>query len=388
MSSHGNALARDFRAAVDGRRIERQIDRRHGGDIDLWAQSNGFEAEEMLDFSASINPLGPPPAARKAFNKSYREISRYPDPYGEELKAALAERHGLRASEVLLGNGSTQLIYLLCAALRPRNALIVGPAFAEYANALTLCGATVRRFALSADDGFHFSTTRLVAAWDKDCDLVVLTTPNSATGRLIPKADLENIARIASTRKSFLVIDEAFIDFIEAESVKLLVRDNPYLIVLRSLTKYYALPGLRLGYLLAGTGLAARLAIYQEPWSVNAPALNVALACLADAAFEPRTARWLGRERTFLTRRLGTLAGFRLFPSQANFFLVKIDGSGRDALQLRSFLARRKILIRTCDSFAELGPEYFRIAVKRRRDNLRLVQALAEWSASKERIAS
>jgi threonine-phosphate decarboxylase len=388
MPGHGDALACDFRAAVDHHRVELDVDRKHGGDVDAWAQSAGFEAAEMIDFSASINPLGPPPAARRAFLKSYGEISRYPDPYGKQLKAALAERHGLSPSEVLLGNGSTQLVYLLCATLRPRSALIVGPAFAEYANALTLCGATVGRLSLSADDGFKFSTPRFIAAWDKDCDLVVLTTPNSVTGRLIPKADLENIARIASKRKCFLVVDEAFIDFAETESVKLLVRHNPYLIVLRSLTKYYALPGLRLGYLLAATGLAARLAIYQEPWSVNAPALKVALACLNDGAFGTRTNRWLGRERTFLTRRLAAVTGFSPFPSEANFLLVNLDPTGPDALHLRSFLARRKILIRACDSFAELGARYFRVAVKRRRDDLRLLAALAEWSASKERIPS
>lgn len=388
MPGHSDALACDFRARFDGHRVEPQVDRKHGGDVDALAQSAGFEAAEMIDFSASINPFGPPPAARGAFLKSYGAISRYPDPYGEKLKAALAERHGLSPSEVLLGNGSTQLIYLLCAALRPRSALIVGPAFAEYANALTLCGTAVRQFALSADDGFQFSTPRLITAWDKDCDLVVLTTPNSVTGRLIPKADLESIARIASTRKCFLVVDEAFIDFTEAESVKLLVRHNPYLIVLRSLTKYYALPGLRLGYLFAETGLAARLAIYQEPWSVNAPALKVALACLDDASFGTKTARWLSREGPFLARRLAALSGFRPFPSQANFLLVNLDLTGPDALHLRSFLARRKILIRACDSFAELGARYFRVAVKRRPDNLQLLAALAEWSASKERIPS
>ena len=335
----------------------------------------------MIDFSASINPLGPPRAARKAFVESYNHISRYPEPYGERLKAALAERHGLSASEVLLGNGSTQLIYLLCAALRPQRALIVGPAFGEYANALRLGGAEICQFALSADDGFHFSIKRLMAAWDKDCDVVVLTTPNSVTGRLIPQTDLENIARLASTRRCFLVVDETFIDFIETESIKFLVRQNPHLIVLRSLTKYYALPGLRLGYLLAESGLLARIAGYQEPWSVNAPALNVALACLKAPGFATKTARWLRSERPFLMRRLAALPGLRPFSSEANFLLVKLAPSLPDSLQLRSFLARRKVLIRPCDSFIELGPRYFRVAIKQRRDNLRLLAALAEWSA-------
>ena len=143
MSGHGDSLARDFRPAGDRARLAPRLDRTHGGNVDAWASSAGVEVGELLDFSASINALGPPSSAREAFVESYAEILCYPDPYGDKLKEALAERHGLSPAEVLIGNGSTQLIYLLCAALRPRNALIVGPAFSEYANALTLIGAKV-----------------------------------------------------------------------------------------------------------------------------------------------------------------------------------------------------------------------------------------------------
>jgi threonine-phosphate decarboxylase len=382
MSGHGDSLARDFRLAVDGPRLKPRLDRMHGGDVDAWALSTGIEAGQVLDFSASINPLGPPPSARKAFIKSYGEISRYPDPYGEKLKEALAEHHGMSSSEVLLANGSTQLIYLLCAALRPRKALVVGPAFSEYANALALGGADIRRFTPRADDGFQFSLQQFMAAWDKDCEIVFLPRPNSVTGQLIPKTETESIAHVALTRKSIVVIDEAFIDFVEKDSIKTLLRQNPYLIVLRSLTKYYALPGLRLGYLLGEARRVAQLAVYQEPWSVNAPALSVALTCLKDGRFTNKTERWLKEERKFLSERLKAIEGLHPFASQTNFLLVKIDRNDIDALQLRSFLSRKKILIRACDSFAGLGAEYFRVAVKRRRDNLRLLAALREWTAS------
>lgn len=381
MSGHSDALARDFRFAVDGARLEPRLDRIHGGDVDAWARSSGIEAGEILDFSASINPLGPPSSARKAFIKSYGEISRYPDPYGEKLKEALAEHHGMSSSEVLLGNGSTQLIYLLCAVLRPRQALVVGPAFSEYANALALGGANIRRFTLSADDGFQFPMSQFMAAWDRDCDIVFLPRPNSVTGQLVSRVEIEKIADAALARKSFVVVDEAFIDFVEAESVKTMVRQNPYLIVLRSLTKYYALPGLRLGYLLAETSNVALLGAYQEPWSINGPALSVALACLRDSSFTTKTNHWLEEERAFLSESMAALVGFHPFPSRTNFLLIKMGRNGIDALQLRSFLLGRKILIRSCDSFAGLGADYFRVAVKRRKNNLRLLAALKEWTA-------
>ena len=381
MPGHGDSFARDFRAAVDIALAPR-LDRTHGGDVGALAHSAGIEAGEILDFSASINPLGPPASARKAFVKSYGEISRYPGPYGKKLKEALAERHGMSPAEVLVGNGSTQLIYLLCAALRPRTALVVGPAFSEYANALRLGGANISQFTLNPDDAFQFSMPRFMAAWDKDCDIVILATPNSVTGRLIPRAEIETIARVAVRRKSFVLVDEAFIDFVEKESVETLVRQNPYLIVLRSLTKYYALPGLRLGYLFGETRRVAQLASYQEPWSVNAPALSVAIACLGDGSFTMKTEHWLADERKFLLDRLTAIKELHPFASQANFLLVKIDRADFDALQLRSFLSTKKILIRACDTFAGLGVNYFRVAVKRRKDNLRLLAALRERLSS------
>jgi threonine-phosphate decarboxylase len=380
MSGHGDSLARDFRPTGDRARLAPHLDRTHGGNVDAWARSSGVEVGELLDFSASINPLGPPSSARVAFAESYAEILRYPDPYGDKLKEALAERHGMSPTEVLLGNGSTQIIYLLCAALRPRNALIVGPAFSEYANALTLIGAKVASFNLSADNGFQFSTKRLSAAWDKDCDIVFLATPNSVTGQMIPKVEIKKVAHIALARKTIVVIDEAFVDFAETESIKALVRRNPYLIVLRSLTKYYALPGLRLGYLLGETGKVAELAAYQEPWSINGPALNVALACLKDSIFATKTERWLERERKFLFERLTALAGLHPLASRTNFLLVKIERSHGDALRLRSFLLQKNILIRACDTFG-LGVNYFRIAIKQRKDNQRLLAALTEWTS-------
>lgn len=380
MSGHGYSLARDICADLDGPIVGYALDREHGGDVYAWAQKARIDPAEIIDFSASINPLGPPASARKAFQESYNEVSRYPDPYGEELKKALAKRHGMKPTEILVGNGSTQLVYLLCFALRPRKALVVGPAFSEHANALTLAGAKVRFLPLTANGDFRFSTEDFMAAWGKADDMAFLTTPNSVTGRLIPRAEIEKIARIALLKKRFLVIDEAFIDFVEEESVKQLIWDNPYVIILRSLTKYYALPGLRLGYLLAHSRRVAQFAAYLEPWSVNGPAQKVALACLADARFRLNTERWLHRERSYLAQALIALKRFQPYPSNANFLLVRIANNA-SAVGLHSFLLNKKILIRACNSFAGLGSDHFRVAVKRRKDNRLLLEALTEWTA-------
>ena len=357
------------------------IDRTHGGDVERWAEHAGCESCQIVDFSASINPLGPPRGARRAFVQSYGELIRYPDPYGEKLRAALAEHHGIDPAAVLLGNGSTQLIYLVCSALRPRAALIVTPAFSEYTNALSLAGATIRTFPLSAAENFRFALKAFLKTWEQGCDLVFLARPNSVTGQLIAKSEIETIADAALINKTAVVVDEAFIDFAEAESIKRLVRGNPYFFVLRSLTKFYGIPGLRLGYLLGDASSIELLSAYQEPWSVNGPALNVARACLNEMGFAASTQRWLESEKKFLTARLHSLRGLRPFESKANFLLMRIERPGADARVLRTFLLQRRMLIRVCDSFG-LGVSYFRVAIRRRQENRRLVAALTQWLES------
>jgi threonine-phosphate decarboxylase len=380
MSGHGHSIARDIRADIDGPIVGYPLDREHGGDVYAWARQARADPESLVDFSASINPLGPPASGRKAFQKSYSDVKRYPEPYCEQLKEALAKHHGMKPAEILVGNGSTQLIYLLCFALRPRKALVVGPAFSEPANALMLAGTRVSFLSLTRDLDFKFSTEDFMAAWEKAPQLAFLTTPNSVTGRLIPSAEIEEIARIALLKRRFLVIDEAFIDFVEAESVKHLIRNNPYVIILRSLTKYYALPGLRLGYLLAHSRRTTQFAAYLEPWSVNGPAQKVALACLADRNFGLKTERWLRQERDFLAQGLIALKHFQPYTSSANFLLVRIANNA-SAAGLRSFFLHRNILIRACDSFTGIGSDHFRVAVRQRKDNRLLLEALKEWMA-------
>lgn len=322
--------------------------------------------------------------ARKAFFKSFNEISRYPDVEGQELKAVLARHHGVKAEEVLLGNGSTQLIQLLCRALMPRKALVVVPAFSEYDNALKLVRAEIQSYFLLPKHEFRLPLQEFINGWDHGLEIIFLSNPNSVTGLVIPRKEMEEINRLVLKRRVFLVVDEAFMDFIEHESVKDWIRENPYLIVLRSLTKYYALPGLRIGYLLAQSRTVNLLGLHQEPWSVNTPAHRVALACLDDATFRPKTSRWLEREKVFLLNALARLKGLCPFPSQVNFILVRLEGVKTDALALRHFLILRRTLIRACDSFLGLGCNYFRVAVRMRRDNANLIKGIKVFSHSSD----
>lgn len=335
-----------------------------------------MEAGEILDFSASVNPLGPPLSARRAFFKSFDELSCYPDSDAGEARAAIARQCRLESREVLLGSGSTQLIYLLCRALRPRKALVVHPAFSEYANGLKLVGAEIYSYSLSAQDNFEFSLSKFTQTLQENPNMIFLANPNSATGRVIPRAKVEAVARMARKKEIFLVVDEAFIDFVGADSVQDLIRENPYLIVLNSPGKYYALPGLRLGYLSAARRTIDRLRLHQEPWSVNTPAQRVLSACFNDANFKRKTKRWLEREREFLLGGLSRIRWLHPYESQTNFLLVRLERGS--ALRLHALLLKRKMLIRVCDSFAGLGADYFRVAIRSREVNRRLLEALEE----------
>lgn len=261
-----------------------------------------------------------------------------------------------------------------------RAALVLGPAFSEYANALSLSGAKVRLLSLDATNDFQFSSEAFLRAW-ADNDIAVITTPNSVTGRLIPRGDVVELARFARMNEKLLVVDETFIDFVETQSIKALVHDNPFLIVVRSLTKYYGLAGLRVGYLISCLRRIQSLTDHLEPWSVNAPALEVAAACVKDASFRSRTECWLKREKDFASRGLKALKPLQPHDSVTNFLLVRIDTAHGDAPELRSFLLGKHLLIRCCDTFAGLGARYFRIAVRRRKENQLLLDALTEWRA-------
>ena len=288
----------------------------------------------------------------------------------------------MKTAEVLLGNGSTQLIYLLCRALKPRKALIIRPAFSEYGNALKLGGTEIRSYFLLPQYEFKLPLHDFIEGCARGLEMIFLSNPNSATGQIIPRKEMAEIARFCFKKNIFLVVDEAFMDFVERESVKDLIWENPYLIVLRSLTKYYSLPGLRIGYLLAQSRIVDLLGLHQEPWSVNLPVQKVALACLGDAPFRLKISKWLERERAFLFSALAKMKGLYPFPSQANFILVRLECTKSNAMDLQRFLLQRSVLIRSCDSFSALGENYFRVAVHLRRSSQLLLKGLKAYVKS------
>ncbi|KIH76341.1 L-threonine O-3-phosphate decarboxylase [Geoalkalibacter ferrihydriticus] len=346
----------------------------HGGNVLQTARELGLEPEALRDFSASINPLGTPDEVMAAIRASLEQIQHYPEIDGASLIQALAEHHQMAPGHFVPGSGSTELIYLLPRVLRPRRALLLAPCFSEYARSLAQIGCSVDYHLLSAEDNFLFDPLSLLHQIRPETDLIVLANPGNPAGTaLAPQALLELAAGIRE--QALLLVDEAFVDFCPDHSLLPHLKHCDNVLVLRSFTKFYAMPGLRAGYLAGAPHTLARLAQAREPWTLSTPALAAARACLGAADFRRHTLRVIPQWRGQLQKGLQEL-GWRVFPGEANYLLAHLPPGSTKAPQLAATLRAQGILVRDCSNFVGLDETYVRVAVRRPEDNQRLLHAL------------
>ncbi len=336
----------------------------HGGDVRRLAQTMGRPERELLDFSANINPLGPPEWLRPLISSHLSMLQHYPDPHCCALVEAAAERYGVDRAEVIAGNGSTELLYLLARVAQKSHALIPVPSYGDYAKAAMQVGMKIQ----TLPSGDTLPENSLTAD-----TVVFLGQPNNPTGTLFPAETLRTLA--ANHPSTLFVVDEAFGDFVEGFDS--LTRRRPAnVIVLLSLTKIFAIPGLRTGCAVGNPDLIQRLLELQPPWSVNTLAQAVSSAALRDHEYVKRTREYVTRERARLFTGLGAVSGVTVHPGQANFLLVRLDRAGMDAPALAERMLAHGIAIRTCTSFQGMDARYFRVAVRTAEENERLLQAL------------
>ncbi len=361
----------------------------HGGNLAWAAALAGCSPDAILDFSASINPLGPPESALLAIQAHLADLKVYPDPNYQNLRARLARIHDVPPEWILPGNGSAELLTWAGRDLSQfETTYLVTPAFGDYIRALNTFSTNIVKCPL------------VNAEWDSQVELgkegngqwleklpipdflpmgnddraLLLNNPHNPTGVLF----LRETILPTLDRFGLVVVDEAFMDFLPAEkeqSLISLVQEYPNLVILRSLTKFYSLPGLRLGYAIAHPDRLQRWQQWRDPWPVNVLAAAAACAVLEDRAFEQQTRYWLEEARNQLFVGLSQLPGLHPFPSAANFLLVQSSRSS--SLIQEKLLKQSQILIRDCLSFPELGDRYFRVAVRLFSENQRLLEGLA-----------
>ena len=355
----------------------------HGGNIYEIAQRFSLDPNKITDFSTSINPLGISKKAEKKIKESFSAILRYPDTDCSELTRALAQFHGLAEDQILAGAGSTEFIYAIARVLKIQRALVVTPAFSEYENALESCPAAadcaVHYFETREEDGFELNVEGLLFTLTRGYDALYLGNPNNPTGILTEREELKKILAQAEREKISFILDEGFIDFEEEESLKKEAATSSRLILLRSLTKFFALPGLRVGYMISNPEVIEKFRQEKEPWSVNALAQIAAVESLRDTGYRSRTNQFIQQERDHLIHGLRSIPGFIPYPGAANYLFVQLHPSlNLTAAELQEKLLLRGILIRDCNSFHHIGPYFFRIAVRRRRENSLLLKALRQ----------
>jgi threonine-phosphate decarboxylase len=315
----------------------------HCGDIYRLAEELRIPERKVLDFSSSVNPLGVSKKIKAEIRKHLKYLHNYPDPEARRLRKRLAQYHGIDPEMILCGNGSTELIYLVARALGPQKVLVPAPTFSEYERACRTAVSAEHRsgveyFLLGKGDGFEINPDRFVDSLkgktnsshlapysSRPFDMSFLCNPNNPTGRLVGKEGVRMIADAAKDLGCYLVVDEAFVDFCGDASVIEYVADNPYLIVLRTMGNFYSLAGLRAGYGVFPLHLIEKLKQSKEPWSMNSLAQRAAAAALRDKVFREETFVLLQNEKRFLEKSFRKL-GLKFFPSDANFYLLKMNG--------------------------------------------------------------
>ena len=305
---------------------------------------------DVLDFSANINPLGMPTSVRDALINNLDGVEHYPDPDARALKAAIAQRYSLDVENIAVFNGAAEFFYIYFNLIAPTDIFIPTPTFSEYERAATAAGLRI--------------------SFDAPGDNMIVCNPNNPTGRL------RSVDEILSLKAARLIVDESFIDFVgDEQSVKKFVGQRDGLIVVQSLTKIFAIPGLRLGFAVAPADVITQLDRAKDVWNVNYLAQIAGVAALNDLDYLKRTRRWIEIERRHVYDRLRSFDGVEVFEPTANFVLIKFE-SERRARAVCEALAEENILVRRCDNFRGLDGRYIRMAIRLRAENDRLLNII------------
>ena len=336
----------------------------HGGDV--------YKHKDCLDFSANLNPLGTPESVKQAIIHSLDHIAQYPQVGCGVLRERIAESEGVKAEEVICGNGAAEVIFTLCHAVKPKRALIPAPTFAEYGQALASTGCELEYYMLTENDGFVLSEAYLDIL-HKGLDMAFLCNPNKPTGMLIPHRLLKRILEKCRKLDILLVVDECFLDFVkepEEYSLKRSLSGFNNLFILKAFTKRYAMAGVRLGYgLCSDRKLMERMELCVQPWNVSTMAQAAGLQALTETEYVEEGRQLVFREAQWLKDELVRI-GYKVFPSEANYIFFK----GPE--ELFDFCLRKRILIRDCSNYPGLTKGYYRIAVKRHEENVKLIEVL------------
>lgn len=352
----------------------------HGGQPETIKQLLDIQTDrEFLDFSANLNPFGPPSWLKDAIHSHYDTITRYPEPTYSKCSQAVADFEGIGADQILLTNGGAEAIFLVAKYFENKKAIIVHPTFSEYERACRHYHLEVSEMFYDARNDFQLPVP-LFKEKLKEADIVFLCRPNNPTGTVIPEEELQLLVEEGQKMGTYVIIDEAFVDFLP-ESIPSLtswVSMYPNVILLRSLTKMYTIPGLRFGYVMAHPAVISTLKDEQIPWSINSLVDAVVPKLLEDQNFVEHTKTVLHKQSEYISRVLASL-DFIMSPTKVNFYLLRDKKHPERMEELYYFILKHGIVTRHTHNFKGLNGDYLRVAIRSKEENELLLSVLRQW---------
>ncbi|ORT99534.1 L-threonine 3-O-phosphate decarboxylase [Anaerovibrio sp. JC8] len=353
----------------------------HGGNV----YSAGVRNDEWLDFSANINPLGLSDSIKNSIIDNMESLVHYPDPTGTLLKQAISVHYGVEPDNIILGNGAVELMYIYFHTRQPRRVLIPVPSFSEYERGAKAAGCQIEMLYMDKEQGFVLDKARLLERLP-DVDAVILGNPNNPTGELILRRDLLKILSKAKEAGTDIMVDESFLDFLATDkeyTVLDMIKDYPNLLVLRSMTKFFAVPGLRLGFGVANAELVQKMELSKDPWNVNLLAQMAGVAALKDKTYQMDSRQIITGCINYLYNALSAIDGLKVYAPSVNFILLSVEACGMTSSEFVQAMREKGILVRDCCNYPGMDQYHVRVAVRLMEENQKLVEAIKSLLAER-----
>ncbi len=352
----------------------------HGSDLELIEQIYGIKKEEIVSFSANVNPLGISPLLRTELSQHIDVITTYPDRDYQELRASIAAYSGAEKEHIIVGNGSTELISLFIETIHPKKSLILGPTYSEYERSITLQGGKTLYYPLQEERDFVLDLEDFKNHLTEDIDLLILCNPNNPTSTAITKNEMRSILDVCKTKNIYVLTDETYVEFsdqVDKISSVSLTKIYNNIIILRGTSKFFAAPGLRLGYAITGNQeLLREINQVKNPWMINSLAEMAGRLMFNDEKYIAETRELIVSEREKYFKLYNESGKYKAYKPEGNFMLMKILDPNVDSQTLFDRAIREKMMIRDCSTFPFLSERYIRICFMSKDDNRRLFECL------------
>lgn len=354
----------------------------HGSDLEKVEAYYGIKKEDIIPFAGNVNPLGISPLLKKSMASHIESISEYPDRDYKELRSTLALYCNVPMEHIIVGNGATEMISLTMQLLRPKHALLLSPTYSEYTREIDLVGGHVEEYFLREDLDFKLDLNDLISKLTDDIDLLAICNPNNPTSSALNTEEITKILTHCKLHDIFVMIDETYVEFapdINEITAVPLTQEFTNLMVLRGVSKFYAAPGMRLGYGVTGNmDFLAKMREKQTPWSLNSLGAYAGELMFKDQEYIQKTRNLILSERDKLYKELKEIPTYKVYPAYANFILLKIQKTGLTSSDAFEACIKEGLMIRDCASFQCLDGEFIRFCIMMPEDNARLLNVLKQ----------